>query len=239
MKKVAKPATAKRPAKAGPKPADRKPHAVKDEDLPVVTDDPKLKFLEGLTSLQIDFHDDHWRIRDTLHYTRVDTPDGPRMKVRRKVYGEMTKDAQLRLRLADVQETCRRLRWPIPIGLAPSGEPYYGKDASGRYLTTAPKPTEVVADREQPTGPVVVRAVAGKKPGVVARIVEILRAASKKKPVTKEEVLKRLVEAFPERSPQAMKSTVASQIPSCLRIEKGLIVETDKKGGFWLPPEKK
>ncbi len=239
MKKVAKPASAKPPAKAAPKSAKgRKPAAPSDEDLPVVTDDPKLKFLEGLTPFQIDFHDDHWRIRDTLHYTRVDTPDGPRMKVRRKVYGELTRDAQLRLRLAETQDVCRRLGWAVPVGLAPSGEPHYGQDGNGRYLTTPPaRPTAVAAPPD--AGPTTVRPAAGKKPGVVAKIVEILRAASKKNPVTKEEVLKQLVAAFPERSPQAMKSTVASQIPSCLRIEKKLIVETDKKGGFWLPPAKK
>jgi hypothetical protein len=78
------------------------------------------------------------------------------------------------------------------------------------------------------------RRLTKKKPGVITRIVELLRAATKKKPITKEEILADLVKQFPDRVPQAMKSTISSQVPSCLKTEKGLIVKTNGKGGYWL-----
>lgn len=75
------------------------------------------------------------------------------------------------------------------------------------------------------------------KPGVITRIIEVLRAASKKSPVTREEILKDLVRSFPDREERAMRSTVGSQVPSALKTEKGLIVQTDGNGGYWLPKE--
>lgn len=73
-----------------------------------------------------------------------------------------------------------------------------------------------------------------KKPGVVAEIVNILKRASKKKPITKAQILDQLVKKFPDRAPHAMKNTISSQVPSALWTEKKLKVATNDKGGFWL-----
>ena len=75
---------------------------------------------------------------------------------------------------------------------------------------------------------------ATKKPGIITRIIEVLRSASKKKPVTKEQILEELKKSFPERDAKAMKNTIGSQIPSGLLTEKNLKVSKDDKGGYWL-----
>ncbi len=77
-----------------------------------------------------------------------------------------------------------------------------------------------------------------KRPGVIAKIVEVLRAASKKNPVTKDQLLKTLCETFPEREKDAMRGTVSSQVPNGLLKEKNLTVHhTADKSGWWLPKE--
>jgi len=76
-----------------------------------------------------------------------------------------------------------------------------------------------------------------KGPGVIQTIIKCLREASKKKPISKDKILAKLVKAFPDREEKAMKSTISSQIPSGLKTEKGLEVKTDGEGGFWLPAE--
>jgi hypothetical protein len=70
--------------------------------------------------------------------------------------------------------------------------------------------------------------------GVIATIVECLKGASEKFPVTKEAILEVLKVKFPDREERAMKSTVSSQIPSGLKTEKGFIVKNNAKG-YWLP----
>lgn len=80
----------------------------------------------------------------------------------------------------------------------------------------------------------------GRKPlkrGVIAEIIACLRGASAKRPTTVDEILAHLVKEFPDRQPQAMRSTITSQIPSGLRVEKKLIVQGDKATGWWLPKE--
>jgi hypothetical protein len=74
------------------------------------------------------------------------------------------------------------------------------------------------------------------KVGVIQTIVDTLKKASSKNPVTKDDVLEILKTKFPERDERAMKSTVSSQIPSGLRVEKGLEVEKNDKG-YWLPKD--
>lgn len=74
---------------------------------------------------------------------------------------------------------------------------------------------------------------APKKPGVIATMIECLRAANSKKPTTKDAILKILVKKFPDREERAMKSTLNSQIPSGLKAEKNLIVKSNDKG-YWL-----
>lgn len=72
--------------------------------------------------------------------------------------------------------------------------------------------------------------------GVIATIIAELRKANAKKPTTKEKILAVLVKKFPDRDPKAMKSTISSQVPSGLRTEKGLEVQSNDKG-VWLDPE--
>ncbi len=75
-----------------------------------------------------------------------------------------------------------------------------------------------------------------KKPnGVIATIVNTLRKATEKRPVTKERILEVLVKKFPDRSPLKMMSTVSSQVPSGLRVGKSLEVHKNDKG-YWLDP---
>jgi len=73
------------------------------------------------------------------------------------------------------------------------------------------------------------------KPGVCKCIIEALEAASKDKPVTKEQILEVLVKTFPERTREAMKNTIGGYVPSGIKAEKKRQCENDGKGGFWLP----
>jgi hypothetical protein len=74
------------------------------------------------------------------------------------------------------------------------------------------------------------------KVGVIQTIIDCLKKASSKNPVTKEDILEVLKEKFPDRVESAMKSTVSSQIPSGLRAEKGFEVQKNDKG-YWLPKD--
>jgi hypothetical protein len=79
-----------------------------------------------------------------------------------------------------------------------------------------------------------------KRPGVISCMIEMLRAADSKNPVTKAEILAELCTRFPERTESAMKSTLNMQVPSGLRTEKGLEVSsasTDNGKGYWLTPD--
>jgi hypothetical protein len=73
-----------------------------------------------------------------------------------------------------------------------------------------------------------------KKPGVIACIKEFLFEASESSPITKEEILVKLVARFPDRPADSMRSTVYQQVPNKLR-KAGFPVK--KNGhGYWLPP---
>lgn len=72
------------------------------------------------------------------------------------------------------------------------------------------------------------------KPGVIKTIIGYLEAASKKKPITREEIVKRLTKEFPDREVKAMSSTVSSQVPGALLVEKGIKVSGEKTRGFWI-----
>lgn len=56
-----------------------------------------------------------------------------------------------------------------------------------------------------------------KGPGVIAYILELLKKASKKNPISKADILSALTEKFPERKEDSMKSTINHQVPSMLR----------------------
>tara|TARA_R100000808_G_scaffold6960_1_gene20340 strand:- start:4095 stop:4685 length:591 start_codon:yes stop_codon:yes gene_type:complete len=73
-----------------------------------------------------------------------------------------------------------------------------------------------------------------RKGGVIATIVEILEAASEKKPITKEDILGKLIKKFPGKEPASMMSTIKTQVPSRLKLAKGIIVEKNNEGGWWI-----
>ncbi len=72
-----------------------------------------------------------------------------------------------------------------------------------------------------------------KKVGVIATIISCLQAATQKKPVTKAQILAKLVKDFPAREEKAMNITVNAQVPSAIhRSKKGQVGKNDD-GGFW------
>lgn len=79
-------------------------------------------------------------------------------------------------------------------------------------------------------------AFTSKHPGVIASIVELLRNASSKQPITKDEIFAALVKRFPDRDEKKMKATLNMQLPAGLRAEKGYeVVKNDR--GYYLPKQ--
>jgi hypothetical protein len=74
----------------------------------------------------------------------------------------------------------------------------------------------------------------GKNPGIIKTIVEVL---SNEKPVSREQILARLVKRFPDRSEKSMTSTVQTQVPCRLRKNGFEIEETDGKYRCTKSPE--
>lgn len=77
-----------------------------------------------------------------------------------------------------------------------------------------------------------------KGPGVIDSIVSILKGASMKEPVTKEEIHKQLCKLFPERNKDSMKTTVGIQVPSRLGKDRVITVKKNENG-YWIPKNKK
>lgn len=73
------------------------------------------------------------------------------------------------------------------------------------------------------------------KPGVIDSIKEFLSEADEAHPIAKREIHRRLVERFPDRDPEAMRSTVDQQVPHKLGIA-GFVVKKNS-AGYWLPSE--
>jgi len=71
-----------------------------------------------------------------------------------------------------------------------------------------------------------------KKPGVIASIVEFLKAS--KRPLNKEQILAKLEKRFPDRKADAMLSTIKVQLPNRLNREKNLKIKKTDKGGFYI-----
>jgi len=69
------------------------------------------------------------------------------------------------------------------------------------------------------------------KPGILASIIEFLQNNA---PITKEQILKRLIKRFPGRPPKGMKRTVWSQLPptDLLGKKKGIKIRKNKEGMF-------
>lgn len=106
------------------------------------------------------------------------------------------------------------------------------KTGDGKYyLASRDEPVEAELVEAEPIGD----AQGDDNPGVIASIVEFLRGATEAAPVTKAEILTRLVARFPDRTAEAMKKTIGCQLPSRLRSEKGLDVRQNERG-FWIAP---
>jgi hypothetical protein len=75
--------------------------------------------------------------------------------------------------------------------------------------------------------------------GVIGTIVECLQNASKDKPVTKEQILKKLVKEFPDREEKGMKATINIQVPSRLNSEKDMGIVRHDDGGYYIKKSKK
>lgn len=73
---------------------------------------------------------------------------------------------------------------------------------------------------------------APKGPGIIATIVECVEGASKKKGISKDEILKVLTKRFPEKEPDSMKSTINVQVPNRITRER-FKVEKTKDGGYY------
>ncbi len=71
-------------------------------------------------------------------------------------------------------------------------------------------------------------------PGVIGAIIDILKNASKAKPLSKKGVLAKLSKQFTDRSEASMWNTTSSYIPNRILKEKGVKVETDGHRGFWI-----
>lgn len=93
-------------------------------------------------------------------------------------------------------------------------------------------------DKSKDKKPAPVKAASKEEPGVIASIIEFLSLGNSKIPVTREELLKKLKQRFPNRDEAGMRVTVVSQVP--LRIgRRGYDVQGDITKGFWIRKAKK
>jgi hypothetical protein len=68
--------------------------------------------------------------------------------------------------------------------------------------------------------------------GVIATIIEILKTTTAKKPLSKDEIVQRLVKKFPDREEKSMASTVMIQCGGRLQKEGKLEVKKNEKGYY-------
>lgn len=78
----------------------------------------------------------------------------------------------------------------------------------------------------------------GKGPGVIASIAEFLCAASKAKPITKDQLLAKLVKRFPDRGEAQLKTTLNCQLGARIEKGKGIKITRDDDGGVWAVAKK-
>ena len=76
----------------------------------------------------------------------------------------------------------------------------------------------------------------GKTPGVIHSIIEFLKAGSKARPVTKQDIIQQLHARFPDRSVTSMTNTVNIQVPNRLRVDRDITVHKNDKG-YWVNPD--
>ena len=73
-----------------------------------------------------------------------------------------------------------------------------------------------------------------KGPGVIASVLEFLSAASKKKPISKKQIVAKLAKRFPDREAESMAKTVNVQVGSRIAKEKNVKVVKNDDGGYWI-----
>jgi hypothetical protein len=76
------------------------------------------------------------------------------------------------------------------------------------------------------------------KPGIIASIVEFIQEATPDKPISKKQILDKLVKRFKDGDADGMMKTINAQVPNRLIQQKGLdVVKTDDKR-FYIRPAK-
>lgn len=68
-----------------------------------------------------------------------------------------------------------------------------------------------------------------KRPGVITTILDVVK---KHGPISKEQIVEKLLKIFPDRPEKGMKSTVGIQVPSRLNKEKKANIKKDDKGKY-------
>lgn len=63
-------------------------------------------------------------------------------------------------------------------------------------------------------------------PGIIASILEFVKAG----PISKDDILSKLVKRFPDRESKAMKSTIGIQLGGRLAKEKKVVIQKDDNG---------
>ena len=100
-----------------------------------------------------------------------------------------------------------------------------GKDKAGKEKTskTEKSAKEKAEKKEKPAK----KEKEVKGPGVIKTIVSTIKEHG---PITKEQILEKLVKAFPERDAEAMKKTINVQVPNRINKEQDFQIENTDKG---------
>lgn len=71
------------------------------------------------------------------------------------------------------------------------------------------------------------------RPGVIKEIYSLVKKATKRNPITREEIHEHLVETFPERNAPSLLSTVKTQVPGRINREADFNLTKNKDGAFY------
>lgn len=109
-----------------------------------------------------------------------------------------------------------------PVEEAPAKK---GKDKAGKEKTSkTEKPAKEKAEKKEKPAK---KEKEVKGPGVIKTIVSTIKDHG---PITKEQILEKLVKAFPERDAEAMKKTINVQVPNRINKEQDFQIENTDKG---------
>ena len=107
-----------------------------------------------------------------------------------------------------------------PVEEAPAKKDKVGKEKAAKTEKPA---KEKAAKTEKPAK----KEKEVKGPGVIKTIVSTIKDHG---PITKEQILEKLVKAFPERDAEAMKKTINVQVPNRINKEQDFQIENTDKG---------